>query len=274
MTTRPNPYLSFGWHAVGDGLVSPTIFVGVYGSLQLHSWITAETVELEEDAYSLFMSRSISMGWSTAGGNDLTKEPLWGMNEAEIDRPTDNLNGRIAWFQVGVSDRFDARPLPVLPILACADDALNRVGEVHLDALQVFLPMHDDGDAAGHLVSGLNWFAICDPDARTSVRITIDGGDDSAVHHRAADILATLQQINTGAFHFDSISIDDSMVVDPIPAVVDERWLVRGHPRLTLVATTPEWSVDALGWIVALVAAVCGPSGRRPTPGLISIGRN
>lgn len=82
-----------------------------------------------------------------------------------------------------------------------------------------------------------------------------------------------LQKTNTGAFHFESASIDDSIAVEPIPAVVDETWLVRGEPRVTLVATTPEWSLDSLGWIVALVAEACRPYGETSAL-LISVGLN
>jgi hypothetical protein len=33
------------------------------------------------------------------------------------------------------------------------------------------MPPHGDGSALGDLISALNWFAICDPDAKTSIRI-------------------------------------------------------------------------------------------------------
>jgi hypothetical protein len=250
--------------------VTPTVFVGVYGSLQPHSWIEVET--MPEDLYSLFNSRATAMGWSSSGRDDSIGVPLWGMNEAELNVATGSPQGQVAWFQVGISDGF--RPLPVVPLLACVDDALRRVGELHLDALQLSLPLRDSGYALSNLVSSLNWFAICDAAAKTSVRVTIDGGDGSAIDRRASEILATLQRTNTEAFDFDSVSIDDSMAVDPIPpVVVDDPWFVPSHPRVTLVATAPEWSVDALAWIVALVAEVCRASEASPTI-MISIARN
>jgi hypothetical protein len=253
-------------------VVDSTVFVGVYGSLRVHPWIELET--MPEDAYSLLMSRAEAMRWTHFGTENSMGVPIWGMNEAEMDPPGDDPEARLAWFQVvAPSGRSENRPLPVMPLLACVNDALRRVGELDLHALQLFLPFHDSGSALSNLVSGLNWFEICDPSAKASVRITVDGGDGNAIDHRAAEILARLQQINTGAFAFDSVSIDDSMAVDPVPTIVDEYWFVKGHPRVTLVATTPEWSVDALGWTVALVAEVCRSSDAAPAI-LISIGRD
>lgn len=254
------------------GKATDTVFVGVYGSLQLHPWFTAET-ELVEDVYSLFMSRSELMSWSSSGLGDSGEALLWGMNEAEIDPLSDSPINRIAWFQVGDSGRFTERPLPLLPLLVCIDAALGRVGRVKLHGLQLFLPLHDRGSAVSNLISGLNWFGICDPSARTSVRITIDGELGSALSERAPGTLAALQQINSGPFRFDSISVDQSIAVDLVPPVVDEHSLVVGTPRVTLVASAPEWSFDALGWIVSLVADICRPGGATTIPVLMSISR-
>lgn len=237
-------------------IVGSTVFVGVYGSIRLHPWIKPEL--LSEDVYSMFMARSTSMMWSSAGLNPPPAGLLWGMNDAGQEWSSHDPSSRIAWVQVGLSNESpNARRLPVQPIVACVKDSLSRFGEVALTGIQLLLPVQLAGSAHSPLVSGLNWFNDCDPDARVSIRITLDAGRDDDVRRKAAEIFTTLQQLNTGPFIFHSYSLDESLAVQLEPNVVGDMWLGQGRHPVTVEATVPDWNFDSASWIVELCAEVC-----------------
>jgi hypothetical protein len=235
-----------------------TIFVGVYGTLRTHPWI--DSAHLADDAYSLFAARATSMGWSSSDTKGLGPV-LWGMNDAGQD--WDTAATRVAWFQVGAREPKDAdRPLPVQPVLACAGDTLGRVGSLELSAVSMLLPLGAGGPSVAHLVSGLNWYSTSDPAARTTVHLTLEPGEVDAIRPVTADIVAAAQRIDTGPFAVDAV-LPGTRDVVPDPAVVDDLWLgVARHP-VTLACSVPEWSLDAVGWLVGLVAAVCTSAGVR-----------
>lgn len=70
-------------------------------------------------------------------------------------------------------------------------------------------------------------------------------------------MLALVHARHTGPFVIGSLSSDDAVAVDPQPPVVDDRWRGRGRSPVTFEATVPEWSLDAVGWLVALFADAC-----------------
>ncbi|MFI7124722.1 hypothetical protein ACIBQ1_03460 [Nonomuraea sp. NPDC050153] len=86
--------------------------------------------------------------------------------------------GRVAWFQVS-ADPVPGRPLPVQPFLTCAGDVVARIGTLRLQALQILLPGRTI--APSLLLQDAEWFADSDPEARTRVRVTVDGGHDPAI---------------------------------------------------------------------------------------------
>lgn len=219
---------------------------------------------MEEDAYSIFMSRSVLMGWSSASAGD-GRSLLWGMNDAEIDL-TEPGTSRVAWFKIAVPEGIGERANPVVSLLTCAGDTMSRVGETLLESVQVFLLPQGQKTDLGELVAGLNWFGICDPHARASIGIAIDGVGDSDPYHLASDMLSTLQRTNTGTFDFHSISVADATALSVPSDRTYETQVPVGGATIMLAATTPEWSLGAIGWVVALVAEVVRPAGAMPTP--------
>ncbi len=244
-------------------IVSPTIIVGVYGSIHVHPWIEPEV--LEEDTYSIFVSRAVSMGWSSTGPDGLTVD-LWGMNDAGQDWSPRSSPTRVAWYQVGLANPSpDGGPLPIQPILACVNDSLNRTGELALTAVQLLLPLHLCGSAQAYLISGLNWFGTSDPGVRVPIRVTLDAGEGEEVRQKAPEVLATLQRLNTGPFTINSLSPEGSVAVELNPAVVDDMWLGESRHPVTFEGTVPEWTFDSLGWVVTLFAEACRRAGVRTT---------
>lgn len=245
---------------------SPTVHVEVGGVLRLHPWIDREM--RHEDAFSAFVSRSALMHWSSSGRMGRAEPQLWGMNDAAVD-PAAVPPAPIAWFQVA----GEREPPPVVPFLACVGEVLDRFGELGLDWLRVFLPPGAGAYGLGELVSGLNWYELSNPGDRTSIVVTIDGPLELASMDHASRLLAELDRTNTGAFGFGAASAELPIELAPARTALGVEWLPGERGRTTVTATTPEWSLDALAWVVALTAAAQGVVGAAPGPLVVRIGR-
>src|SRR5215475_2353235 len=120
------PGLSPGVHQTAG-----TMIAGLYGELVPHEWRGPNP---NGDAYSLFYSRSLAMGWlEDRGGGPKGEEVgaagLWGMNDAGWDHPLVPAEARLtSWFQVEVEAVASDRPLPVQPFLRCIGDTMDRAG--------------------------------------------------------------------------------------------------------------------------------------------------
>ncbi|GAA4203778.1 hypothetical protein GCM10022252_61920 [Streptosporangium oxazolinicum] len=241
-----------------------TMLVALYGELVPHPW--RDPLAASSDAYSLFVARSSALGWLTEAVEDASGG-LWGMNDAGQD-PVAAVAGsrpaRVAWFQVSLTTPVPAdRPLPVQAFLSCAGDVVARLGTPRLRAVQVLLPVQGldaPADASSRrsavmtLLQDAGWFADADPGLRTRVRVTLDGGQDPSIRSAAPEMLRWIRELDQDVFSCDSVSVtdDDDVVLEP--AVVDEVWLGPARHRATFQATLAEWSLEALGWLAALLA--------------------
>lgn len=104
------------------------------------------------------------------------------------------------------------------------------------------------------LLQDAGWFADCDPDQRTQVRITLDSGQSPSIRSAAADIVERTREFKQDVFSCHSFSLtgDEATVLEP--AITDELWMGPAHHRATLHGTLAEWSLDALGWLAAFLA--------------------
>lgn len=240
-----------------------TMFAALFGELVPHSWPDA-LGEVSQDAYSLFSARSSAMGWLTPAVEG-TSGGLWGMNDAEAATGSGTAPPRVAFFQVVLTEPNFGKLLPVQPFLACAADVMARLGTLRLEAIQVLLPERDaDADAqfaspsgmrvASSLLYACNWFVGCDPRLRAPVRVTLDGGPDRSIRTAAPAFLQWVQEIDQDVFVWDSLSLanDDHLVLQPIPFQSGPPGST--HHRVTFSGTLVEWSLDALGWLAALLA--------------------
>jgi hypothetical protein len=172
-------------------------------------------------------------------------------------RPTGRLRGSSVSAPLPTESVYVRRPIPVEPLLVCTGDALNRIGTLSLTAVQLLLPVQASGSAESQLMSTVKWFGTSDPAARATVRITLDIGEGEGLRPLARELLALVHARHTGPFVIESLSSDDTVAVDPQPPVVDDRWRGQVRSPVTFEATVPEWSLDAVGWLVALFADVC-----------------
>jgi len=239
------------------------MFAALFGELLLHQRLDTEG-EASQDAYSLFCARSSAMRWLTPAVQGASGG-LWGMNDAEAAPNSGPRPTQIAFFQVVLTEPNLRTLLPVQPFLACAGDVMARLGTLRLEAVQVLLPERDaDEDAqfaspsgarvASSLLYACNWFADCDPRARTAVRVTLDSGPDPSIRTAAAAIMQWAREVHQEVFACNSLSRadDDHLILRPIPFEDATSPAVR-H-RVTFRGTLAEWSLEALGWLAAFLA--------------------
>lgn len=249
---------------------SRTIVVGVYGSFQVHPWLQGGH---EEDAYSLFVSRSTALGWATVEGSP-SESGLWAMNEASQEWSIGETNGLVARYQVGMPDEAHAyQALPVQPLLACIDDCLRRVGELELAAVQLFLPPHSAEDSSARVLGGLNWFNVLERPGRTAVTATCDAVADEDFGARAEAVLAWLRRVRSGGFSVDSVSAEDVGAVVLESPVVGELWTGGRRQRVTFRGAVPEWSLDAVAVFSSLLWEGCRRQGVQGSM-LLSVARS
>lgn len=244
-------------------IIGPSLFVGVYGSMVFHPWIEADT--RGEDAYSLFVSRSTSMRWSSTSSHDPSVD-LWGMNDAGLEWSRKKSPYRVSWYQVTVvAEDQKLVALPIQPVLACIEYSLHRLGQLHLTSLQLLLPVHLSDAAHSRIVSSIAWFDLSEPDEPASVRITLDAGEDGDLFRDPARILTHLSDRSFGKFKIDSHSFDADLTVSPTPPVVGDLWMGAARNRISLQGTIPEWSFDSLACLSMIIVEVCRRCDARTT---------
>ncbi|MGW6243988.1 hypothetical protein [Streptomyces roseolus] len=262
-----------------------TMFAALYGELVPHAWRDPAS---EHDAYQLFHQRALAMGWlddrsgtgegGASGGRAHVAPGLWAMNDAGWGHPLaasgPNL---ISWFQVEAGALADDRPLPVQPFLRCAQDTTERIGAVRLTAVQVLLPVQGIDASARPpyaLLPSMRtpaWFGECDPRARVSVKVRVDGGLDPSIPGVAPQFARRVVPPDQNVF---AGGLDEAVPPEgfPLPPFDDRFW--NGPPLhgMTLSGELAEWSCDAVGWLAATVADSAAHIGVR-TPVLFTVAR-
>ncbi|MCA9866356.1 MAG: hypothetical protein KC410_07700 [Anaerolineales bacterium] len=256
-----------------------TMFAGLQGKLTLHSWRNFGATE--SDAYSLFHSRSVAMGWLTQAAKGATGG-LWGMNDAGQQGPDPNAQHPYAvWFQVSLPRLISpAQPLPLQPFLSCVGDVVARMGTLHLSAIQVLLPIQSiDGFVDTSLsdeglfapLRSAGWFFDCNPHSITRVQVVLDGGENPIIRLVASDLFQWLQKIKQSVFTCDTFSLtDDTNVVKS--TFIDDLWVGPPQHPVTFYGTLVEWSLDALGWLATFLAGISFKFGVT-TPMLLTVSR-
>ncbi|MFF7725758.1 hypothetical protein [Streptomyces sp. NPDC008001] len=259
-----------------------TMFAALHGELVAHAW---SDPGVEHDAYSLFLQRSLALGWlddrSAGGGSEdrLRRAPgLWAMNDAGWNDPSKVSGaGLVSWFQVEASAVADDRPLPVRPFLQCAESATAQTGTLRLTAVQLLLPVQGLDAAARPAYAPLptmltaDWFARRNPRSKTPVEVNINSGRDTSVPDVAERIADCLRHLDQPVFAYGSHDLagQDAVLVPPFD---DSFW--NGPPLhgMVLRGELTEWSCDAVGWLAETIADTAASLGIR-TPLLLTVTR-
>jgi hypothetical protein len=269
------------------------MFAALYGALTPHPWRDPDT---DRDAYFLFHNRSLAMRWLTdirTRGEvrideitaraevrevaDVGSVGLWGMHEAGQDADSGAAPSPVLWVQVGLDPVPADRPLPVQPLLCCAEDVAARIGTLRLDAVQVLLPVQhlhpaSRTDAVMPSLDAIGWFGDCDPHARTALQVTLDGGRHPSIHSAAPQMLTWMQHLEQDVFTCDSFSLTDHDDLALRPPFFDGLWREPAAYRATFGGTLVEWSLDALGWLASFLADASARHGAT-TPLLLTASR-
>ncbi len=275
--------------AVSGVMPSSTMSATLYGTLALHPW---RGPAAESDAYFLFYARSSAMGWLT-DAREGAVGGFWGMNEAEVSPNPELPPSCAAYFQVTLTNLMPGRRLapgemlPLQPFLACAADTVGRIGTLDLQAVQVHLPVEalyaqagaaSPKGAIGTLISEAGWFSDVPPDARVEVKATLNGGPNPAIRSAASEMFKWMQPFRQEVFVCDSFSVSEDESPVPEAAIIGEfardgfpAWWEPGPHQATFRGTLVEWSLDAIGWLAALLAEASHQSGVS-TPLMMTVG--
>ena len=219
------------------------------------------------DAYNLFEVRSAQLGFLTeaAGPQDAG---LWGMNDAAAG---DDLaheqadHGQVAYWQVVLT----APGVPVQQFLVVIGDAVTRLGQLDLHAVQVLLPARElAADARPVSCIGPEWFSGLSPGKRVAVRVTLDAGPDERI--------GSMSPVFMDAFKRQQVFMaeaptDDHFVLLPIP--FESPYADVAHHRLTFTGRLAEWSLDALAFLAAFANDLVASQGI-DAPVMFMVGRS
>jgi hypothetical protein len=242
------------------------MFAALYGKLVPYHWRGRDP---DSDAYSLFYQRSLAMGWldglsagATAAGGKVGAGGLWSMNDAGWDHPLAPPERQLAaWFQVEVQAVAHDRPLPVQPFLRCAEDTMDRIGVVELEAVQLLLPVQGidasmrPPEALVPSMRTIHWFRENNPRSRVQVQVTVNSGQDPTISAVAREFSDSFRRLNQEIFVLTSATVASPEVVHSAP-IADSSW--NGPPMhgLALQGELSEWALDAVGWLAEVIADI------------------
>ncbi|MCF6475813.1 hypothetical protein FAF44_46855 [Nonomuraea sp. MG754425] len=244
--------------------MSSTLYAGLYGELVPHPWRDPDTCSA--DAYNLFYARSTAMGWLAQAVEGAPG--VWGMNDASEHAGAQGHPAQVAWFQVMLVDPIPATgTLPVQAFLACAGDVASRIGTLRLEGVRLLLPVeHLAGRPAAArmnpafgLLDAAGWFADCPTQARTPVRVTVDGGQNPEFRQAAPEIVAWLREFKQDVL--GSFSLTGDAPISLHPPITDELWCGPSRYNATFTGTVAEWSLDALGWLATFLTEAAAQHG-------------
>lgn len=264
-----------------------TFYAEAFGTFARHDRGPDHAAD-DDDLYIVFHGRAEQLGWSDAswGSTDARgvprpnggRPPLWGMNDAALGDGTDA--PRIGWVQVGLNGGppeaipfepptepgWAAFPIPaapggdpvvaIPPFVHCFDDALRRFGTADVSALQLTATNLWSGipPYPNPLLNAHSWF---DRAKGPSVAATVVVDTVPPVALTEVELLVALSQWE-GAFEFGRLEAGAERRAIEWPAA--HAWGVvekRAQFGLGVTVRLPDWSADAIAWVMArTVAAV------------------
>ncbi len=224
---------------------------------------------LNNDPHSRFVQRSQAMGWLDErmvivdpSGNErvVGNAGLWQMNDGGYG-PIGTESRSLAptfWFQVGIDKLSDSRPLPTEPFLCCAAAVAATLGEFELRAAQLVLPISQlsvgrNGHAASApSVETRDWFsgALEHP---KRVRVSMDiavGARSRFTPEFASGLIRDIKSYASPVFEANEW-IEGSAAHSAFP---DRVWQGPRGDGLRIYGSVSGWSLDAIGWVAALLA--------------------
>jgi hypothetical protein len=192
------------------------------------------------------------MEWSQPCSTHSGNPGLWGMADAGPEHVTISRTSAtepIGWFQVIPLN--DGQPLPVQPLIVCALDALNRLGDAKVASVCLGAPLSKHSDRASGLLSGLNWFMHVPPDSGVHIcaDVTLHAAD--VPDYSMGDLAASVGDWDIEPFGVITNAVGHQ---DRSRASISGREL----PGLGSVVDrvcfrAPEWSAESIAWVAAVL---------------------
>lgn len=240
------------------------VVVGLYGHKTPQPWLVDN--KLEHDGYQLFSSLAAAFSWSWSIQNTPGHDGvLWGMNDADV--PPRSESGRLCWFQVSLRQ---IGTLPLIPLATCSWRTLARLGDTSVDGVQMYLPIQNAGSGRPGLLSSLAWFAAANPADSVTVDVSYDLGEFQLPEDIEDEILKVTDWA-TGPFALLAAA-HASRRPQLRPEIPVSVWMGPTREPRMLAAQLPEWTPEAIGWLVGLLADGLHTAGV-DSPALISIRR-
>lgn len=215
------------------------------------------------------------MQWSVGAQRDMPPEAhgdngqraLWTVADAGPDRVDETrTTAPVAWFHAFLpSSPSSASPLPVRPFLTACDMAVRRLGQLHLGAVQLLLPLTgldpSTRISAHPHVDGVGWWAASNPADKSRVTIGFDSGHSPDAYEVAPAVIERLNFLDQVVFDADLTSVRHR---SPDPrgfALSNHLWHgpLSGGP--TFDAVIAEFNLDTIGWLGSVVADLAVDSG-------------
>lgn len=232
------------------------MFVGIRGSLTMFPSVRRawDNNELTEDAFSLIVKRSVSLGLVDLGGV-ITDCPQWSHADAGGDWEPGGHDRLLGWLQAYVRPPHGqaTRRLPINPAVDVIRAALSRVGTVTINEIDALLPLLATRRDPSPIANGRDWFGSPEaPKAPTVVGVVLDWDENADAVTKAAEIVNVANEI-VG----DVITARLAAGAEK-PALMSKRRPFAGRTpstRATVICTlAPEWSSDFAAWLAELFA--------------------
>jgi hypothetical protein len=250
----------------------------------MRAWLYGQFTPHESaDAYKLFVTRSVAMGW-LADATSASSEGIWGMNDAALGRSADSTPtgppDPVAWFQVelGVAHGAQFAP-PVHPFMACIESVMTRAGALHdLDSVQLLLPRQPplselvEMQTLGRIAHAAGWFAEAGG-LSTPVTVSVESGQSESISPAAARAFDLMSSLPQNVFECRAFStVTDGGQRARLHGVPDALWGGPARQRIDFRGELIDWSFDGLGWLFGLVASSWRRAGA-PSPMVMTVSR-
>ncbi|WP_148280757.1 hypothetical protein [Nocardia cyriacigeorgica] len=243
-------------------ILTSECFIAVYGTLRRHPW--NKLGQPGEDAYSLFNKYAEALNWSDSAALAVGEADrprgyagvLWGMNDAGGAWPSgeSSCDDHVLWVQTSLAQPYEQPWIPIAQLNLCAEKTLQRVGTLSLAGVQMMFPLGYELIHQPHTWGAL---AMSDPNARTDLRVEIEGGEDDTFVGRANDLVGELNSSCeiTGLMFDDAVTSDSSDYLLTEPSEMSRNvWLGNSAGRIETRVSVPELSFDVSSYIITQLA--------------------
>ncbi|GAA1556857.1 hypothetical protein GCM10009789_07770 [Kribbella sancticallisti] len=142
-----------------------------WGSLALHDWADAAyRAGSDNDVYSLVMRQGGALGFADFGAA-ASSRPVWNLAEGADCWSTGLTPPEVFWLKLQVDNA--SRVVPLQSAGLVLQRAIDRIGVLTLDTLDLMTPLRPVRESPMDLAYGRDWYEFGDPAARRRASIDL-----------------------------------------------------------------------------------------------------